>query len=540
VNAILTSIRGFVVVVLVLIGVALTVPTVVRAAVQNIVFVGVRNQALSGLGYGAALGLRTFDLDASDATDLGSDMWAGLGAPLGLAPIFGEGLLAGFGDCDARRVLARRRMRDGELAAARAELEATVLECPRYSVAQLELAVVYDRLRRPDLAVETLEANGLARAAPQLAAADYLELIASCAPTPVADSHDQCVRWLSRAQELVPRHVLPRVHLAKMLGTPLPADSLAPHNIRLTWSDERLDALTVSGYIEWAAVQPVVAFDVLLAVGRQLARERDVARAMTLYQGMNTLYPQEPQVAYLAGLAAGSIDDWPQAERQFRRAIALSPDVPIYLAALSRARLHNGDREAALATYWHLTEFSPCIPEAVAFLATTIAEHGTDPPSDAQQRQRCQTELTRIFEAEATTGLDSAVVVDPAASGALARAGHGGTLLYGPYLSLPPGRYRATFRLKTIHRLKTRCLWLDVSAETDDRDGVWLVQLPLRSVPTEALPEGRYADQELTFQSTGGGRFEFRVRETCGQDVLVDWVGVEPIFEEFARDRRSA
>jgi hypothetical protein len=96
---------------------------------------------------------------------------------------------------------------------------------------------------------------------------------------------------------------------------------------------------------------------------------------------------------------------------------------------------------------------------------------------------------------------------------------------------LPAGRYQVTFRLQATDIVRPGCIRLDVSADSDINDGPWLTKLPHRYVEAEDIKAGQFSELTLIFDSIGASGYEYRVYESCDEEVLVDWIEVAPLVQ---------
>ncbi len=134
---------------------------------------------------------------------------------------------------------------------------------------------------------------------------------------------------------------------------------------------------------------------------------------------------------------------------------------------------------------------------------------------------------SRHYEAELHTRGPRYVRADPTASGGRAAfAGPdapAGALVYGQYDTLPPGRYRAVFRLRLQRPAPAARVSIDVAVEGGRR------VLARAELSGAELPVGAYGEKRLEFTLERPVRdLELRVDPAPGQKALwVDFVAVE-------------
>jgi tetratricopeptide (TPR) repeat protein len=508
--------------------VLLLMPKLFQIGLRNIAFISIQRTTVREPWTAWGLGLRAVPSPSiSTLLIQPTQVWAG-DKPLGVAPFLGENLLNQFNDCDSHRLIAQRYMAQSQWGMARGLLELVAQACPSYAFAHLELGLVYDRLQRPELAVAAFEAGGVSAFGRELAAANYLILARGCDGQTPELERERCVRWLTRALELAPEHIFAALRLAQVTSSTPLVPRIDPNLSPLFWNDRRLNDLVIEGFFEWAKQNPLQRRELLLSVARQLALRKDYRRALAIYQSFRSETLDDAWLSYYTGWAAGALDQWVLADTYFSRAVQQSPQTVNFWVAQAQARIKLNDQSAAVYGYRQALSLEPCILEAIAYLK--LHPELIPVVLTPQEEENCLKHLTVRYEAEKLPTLANAEIkMDDAASEKLVMAGRNGFVVYGPYQFLPAGHYQVTFRIQPLQPVRAGCLQLDVSAETDQSDGSWLIALPIHNVKSNELPERQYTNKTLSFYSLGGGRFEYRVFEQCGSEVWIDWIEITPI-----------
>jgi hypothetical protein len=142
--------------------------------------------------------------------------------------------------------------------------------------------------------------------------------------------------------------------------------------------------------------------------------------------------------------------------------------------------------------------------------------------------------LRRTFEVEGTetTDFPNAVERDPGASDGYARVVRpidrrpAGWLMFGPYVRLPAGRFRVTWRLRADPTgFEGEIGHVDVFANGHT--------LAFHRLAPEDFPDGNWRDVSLEFDGGRGG-LEFRVHADKGWLLAADRVSLEPLSDEGA------
>lgn len=150
---------------------------------------------------------------------------------------------------------------------------------------------------------------------------------------------------------------------------------------------------------------------------------------------------------------------------------------------------------------------------------------------DAKLLARAESVVVRRFEGELLSSPLSRRTTwseQPDASGGAARAsspcGEDGLVTFGPYVSLPPGRYRAAFAIKPAGPDPVAVDIL-VTAEESKRE------LARRHVANaEFIERGRYTTFELEFMSDKDMLdVEFKIFAADGARALIDYVDLAPL-----------
>ncbi len=509
-------------------------PNIFRQGVHNIAFVSIQRQLFNGNSAAWGLGLRQIDAEHVSASlkisswiENTTELWL-TDTRMGLGSFDMEYLVAQFGDCNSQRMMAQRFVYQAQFAKAKAALLSVVAKCPSYGFANVELGLIYDKLQQPALAVTAFEKGGISAFARELAAVNYLTLARECDHQPEVPASITCVQWLNRALELAPHHVFAATRLAALTQTPPEPLAIDADSTPL-WKDLRLNDLVVESFREWTDRDSSARSDALFSLARRFALQRDYHHALQLYQTVEELEPDNVRAHYYAGLAAMRMQQWEIAETSLWAALRQSSQTVNYMVAYARVQAYQGDVIAAVEWYLRALESEPCLPEAVIYLR---AHPSAIPPGQAlddMQWELCRKQLNARYEAESSPTLVGTVVGDDTASLRHALQGRNGFLTYGPYQAVPPGRYWVIFRLRVFQELHPNCLRLDVSSEMDQEDGLWLVDLPVEYVLPNQIDSMHYDNVVLTFDSPGGGLFEYRVLEQCGNDTSVDWIEIEPV-----------
>lgn len=463
----------------------LIIPGAFQRGVRNVAFLSIQRQAMGTEWTAWGLGLRSVSpKSASSFNPVGQ--WRA-DTRLGVRSFSGETLIAGFDDCDSRRLTAQRQMDKSNWEMARRLLESVVADCPAYAFAHLELGLVYDRLEQPDLAVVAFEAGGVSNLVRGLTIANYWTLMSrECFSHTLPSDPGRCLHWLSRTLEL-------------------------------------------EGFQEWVALSPEKRREPMLSMARYLWFQHDYVRALRIYQALELYVPDDAWVNYYAGLAASALDQWSVADIYLNRAVQLSPQTVSFWVSHARVLAHLGDSRTAMVMYSQALALESCVPEALDYLVahSSLIPVGQSPT--AEQRVNCWKQLSIRYEARTMPTLVGEVKADELASSKLAMVGRAGILIYGPYQSLPAGRYQVMFRMKTSQPVRYGCLQLDVSTETNQTDGLWLSPHVIKIVHPSEMPDGQYTNLTLTFDSLGGWGFEYRVFEYCGEEVWIDSIEVKPL-----------
>lgn len=176
---------------------------------------------------------------------------------------------------------------------------------------------------------------------------------------------------------------------------------------------------------------------------------------------------------------------------------------------------------------------------AVAAAMLLPVEPTADPMSDAdEERERAldlslRSIIARRFEAERMTPMSTAAETtrqDPAASAGAVRAAAsappGSPVVFGPYLDLGPGRYRAVAALRLGAVATGRAARFEVSR---NRASTTIATL---NIPASHLrDDGEWSLAAITFESTDALEdVEFRIFATPGVDLLIDYVELTPIL----------
>ncbi len=164
-----------------------------------------------------------------------------------------------------------------------------------------------------------------------------------------------------------------------------------------------------------------------------------------------------------------------------------------------------------------------------------------EPPADrasaADERREAALDLAlrstmaRRFEAERMWPMGTAAETtrrDPGASAGAARASTparpDGWVVFGPYLELGPGRYRAVAALRLGAPARGRAARFEVVA---DRSGLAALDVPAAHL----RDDGRWSLAAITFEVAEAVRdVEFRVQAASGVDLLVDYVDLTPVL----------
>lgn len=497
--------------------------------IRNLSFLQIQRQLMNGQSVAWGLGLRSITTEQIRSSIFETQSQWFSDTPLGLQPFVGEELVSRLGDCVSRRLTAQRLVQEDRLIEARSLLYAVTQHCPTYAFTHIELGLIYDRMNQPDLAVGEFEAGGVSRFARQLVATNYFELARSCRQGLDKSGTDKCRQWLSRALELVPLHPFAAARLASIEGK-LPNPLAIDPNLTPLWNDQRLNSFAAQGLLEWAEYQSKPGSEWLFPLARRFALQGDYSQALNTYRIVEEYEPENLLAYYYSGLSASTLGQWSVADKYFSTLVRQSPFTINYLVAHARVRAHLNDSQSAIQEYLHVLDLNPCVPEALAYLAAH-SSLTTFHPLSVEQRESCIRQLTVRYEAAQMPTLASAAAkMDNTSGGQLAMVGRNGFVVYGPYQSLLPGKYKVTFRLRTSQPLHPKCLRIDVSAETNPSDGLWLVPLPVKDIEPTMFTDQRYADVILTFDSIGGSAFEYRVQENCGNEVWVNWISVMPVL----------
>jgi hypothetical protein len=140
--------------------------------------------------------------------------------------------------------------------------------------------------------------------------------------------------------------------------------------------------------------------------------------------------------------------------------------------------------------------------------------------------------VARRFEAERLWPMSTAAATtrrDPAASAGAVRAAarstmEGGVVVFGPYLELGPGRYRATAALRLDSPADGRVARFEVVRR---RSRIAAVDVPA----SHLRDDGEWALAAITFESAEVlEEVEFRIVATPGVDLLIDYIDLTPIL----------
>lgn len=511
--------------------------TLPRAAARNVAWVSLLPQIVEADWSAWGLGLRVGQV--RDVTSMNGESsrtrhdgaWSDR-SRLGVGRTWQMATLESSLDCQSQRLSAQLLMRSADWEGAARLLEGTVRECPHLAFANLELGLAYDRLFRPQQAIRAFERGGVTRFARDLASANYSTLALECIARQTdargdvrgEDAVRECVPWLTRAQQLTPRHPWIEWQLARLRGNAVNGSSTAAPDGPL-WRDTRLIRLAVEAYTAHAEQQGAPLSESLVPLARRYALAADLTTALWLHELVQRAEPGSPRAHYLSGLAAAATGDWTTASRSLQQALTLAPGEPNIVAAAARARARLQERDSALSLYRQALLLEQCIPEAWDFIEAAGEAMAT--ATGATAATLCRRRLTVQYEGEESP---SSVGEVRAATngGAVVMAGKQGFVTFGPGIKLPPGRYTVTFRVQAPRGTRGGCVRLDVSAEGDIVDGTWLSNLPSRYVPAHMLIAGHFVEQTLLFDFVGGTGVEFRVLESCGREVYVDWIRLTP------------
>ena len=173
---------------------------------------------------------------------------------------------------------------------------------------------------------------------------------------------------------------------------------------------------------------------------------------------------------------------------------------------------------------------------AVAALVLPV-EPAADRVSAADERREDALALSlgsmvaRRFEAERMWPLSTAPATtrrDPAASAGAARAsrpaGEGGVVVFGPYLELAPGRYRAVAALRLGAPAEGRAARFEIIR---DRSPIAALNVPA----SHLRHDGEWSHAAITFETAEiMTNVEFRIYGTPGINLLVDYIDLTPVL----------
>ncbi len=174
---------------------------------------------------------------------------------------------------------------------------------------------------------------------------------------------------------------------------------------------------------------------------------------------------------------------------------------------------------------------------AVAALLLPV-EPAADRMSAADERREdalalsLYSSIARRFEAERLWPMSTAAVTtlaDPAASAGAVRAAarstrEDGVVVFGPYLELGPGRYRATAALRLDSPADGRAAIFEI---VRNRSRIAAVNVPA----SHLRDDGRWSLAAITFESAEAlENVEFRILATPGVDLLIDYIELTPIL----------
>ena len=215
----------------------------------------------------------------------------------------------------------------------------------------------------------------------------------------------------------------------------------------------------------------------------------------------------------------------------FERYLSYLPNVVWVMAAvllLITGFMWSTPRRNRLRIVWSV---------AVALAAFVLPVQPTADSASRTDRTRAEEIVRSVrsdtrnrFEAERMSPRsDSTTIADVQASGGAARASRpaheSGYAVFGPWIDLDPGAYRAqvALRLRSATEVATAARF-DVQAAGND-------DIAFIEVPAARLTGNRYATFSLSFESDEVlRRVELRVRAHPNADVLVDYVDLVPLL----------
>ena len=215
----------------------------------------------------------------------------------------------------------------------------------------------------------------------------------------------------------------------------------------------------------------------------------------------------------------------------FERYLSYLPNVVWVLAAvllLITGFMWSTPRRNRLRIVWSV---------AVALAAFVLPVQPTADSASRTDRTRAEEIVRSVrsdtrnrFEAERMSPRsDSTTIADVQASGGAARASRpaheSGYAVFGPWIDLDPGAYRAqvALRLRSPTEVATAARF-DVRAAGND-------DIAFIEVPATRLTGNRYATFSLSFETDEVlRRVELRVRAHPNADVLVDYVDLVPLL----------
>lgn len=174
---------------------------------------------------------------------------------------------------------------------------------------------------------------------------------------------------------------------------------------------------------------------------------------------------------------------------------------------------------------------------AVAALLLPV-EPAADRMSAADERREdalalsLYSSIARRFEAERLWPMSTAAdttLADPAASAGAVRAAArstraDGVVVFGPYVELGPGRYRATAALRLDSPADGRAAIFEI---VRNRSRIAAVNVPA----SHLRDDGRWSLAAITFESAEAlENVEFRILATPGVDLLIDYIDLTPIL----------
>lgn len=510
-----TFLNGVIFIVSFVIVIILGVVTMAPFILRNMVWVSVASQSTQRDWTAWGIGLRQIEaknvaLTLSEPTEF---IWTSE-SHLGIKPFVGERFISYLPDCDYYNLKLQRLLYTQQWLDAESLLKVLLRQCPGWDWSRLQLGLIYDRLNQPALAIQAFEQAGISRYAVELIAANYLQLAAECNPDRPSSV---CIDWFNHIHQLVPNHLYALQWSAAftMQFDPVTVD---------IWHEPRLNH-----YVALAAIKSLQNTDrswsdTLFPLARRLAWNRSIDSTLLLYTAVSEHEPENFLAHYFTGLAAISLRNWEFAKTALVVAVNLRPQSINAQLALARTYVHLNNLTQALYYYESALQKEPCIPEALDFLGKQLSTE----KKFLQQANTCKISLDVVFEAESLPGWGN-IIFDKNASGQHVRQGNSNFVIYGPAISLPAGRYEASFYLRMPAFLKSQCIRLDVFDDANQLDGAWLTDLPQRWIePKESLESG-YKPFSVVFVSPQGGEFQFRVLEVCGSDVFVDRVEIHPL-----------